>query len=54
MQAGAKKPAFSSLLYKWATFLLSLRDYVEQGQGQPFPDDVKIEASGMWAVFQKL
>lgn len=32
---------------KWATFLLSLRDYVEQGVGQPFPDDVKIEASGM-------
>jgi hypothetical protein len=32
---------------KWATFLLSLRDYVETGQGRPFPNDVKIEASGM-------
>ena len=28
---------------KWATFLLSLRDHVERGQGKPFPNDVKIE-----------
>jgi hypothetical protein len=28
---------------KWATFLLSLRDVVESGQGKPFPNDVKIE-----------
>ncbi|RZU00711.1 SRPBCC family protein [Rivibacter subsaxonicus] len=27
---------------KWATFLLSLRDLVETGQGQPSPDDLKI------------
>lgn len=27
---------------KWATFLLSLRDWVEQGQGRPAPQDVKI------------
>lgn len=40
-------PFFHHCSTKWATFLLSLRDYVEQGQGQPFPDDVKIEASGM-------
>jgi len=29
------------------TFLLSLRDYVETGAGRPFPNDIKIEASGM-------
>lgn len=28
---------------KWATFLLSLRDLVEVGQGQPAPEDVKID-----------
>ncbi len=27
---------------KWATFLLSLRDLVETGRGQPAPQDVKI------------
>jgi uncharacterized protein YndB with AHSA1/START domain len=27
---------------KWATFLLSLRDLVETGQGRPAPDDQKI------------
>ena len=27
---------------KWATFLLSLRDLVETGQGQPSPNDLKI------------
>ncbi len=28
---------------KWATFLLSLRDLVETGQGKPAPEDVKID-----------
>ncbi|XDD52127.1 SRPBCC domain-containing protein [Leptospira sp. WS92.C1] len=28
---------------KWATFLLSLRNLIENGQGQPAPDDVKID-----------
>lgn len=28
---------------KWAVFLLSLRDLVERGAGQPAPDDVKID-----------
>lgn len=28
---------------KWATFLLSLRDLVERGRGQPAPDDLKID-----------
>lgn len=32
---------------KWATFMLSLRDYVESGKGRPFPNDLKIEANGM-------
>jgi uncharacterized protein YndB with AHSA1/START domain len=27
---------------KWAVFLLSLKDYLEKGQGQPFPGDVHI------------
>jgi uncharacterized protein YndB with AHSA1/START domain len=28
---------------KWATFLLSLRDYAETGQGKPSPRDLKID-----------
>lgn len=28
---------------KWATFLLSLRDWVETGQGRPAPHDLKID-----------
>lgn len=28
---------------KWATFLLSLRDYVETGRGKPSPNDLKID-----------
>lgn len=28
---------------KWATFMLSLKDYVEQGKGRPAPHDVKID-----------
>jgi uncharacterized protein YndB with AHSA1/START domain len=28
---------------KWATFLLSLRDLVENGEGSPSPDDLKID-----------
>lgn len=28
---------------KWAVFLLSLRDLVERGAGQPAPDDIKID-----------
>lgn len=28
---------------KWATFLLSLRQLVESGKGQPSPDDLKID-----------
>jgi uncharacterized protein YndB with AHSA1/START domain len=27
---------------KWATFLLSLKDWLERNQGRPVPDDVKI------------
>jgi len=28
---------------KWATFLLSLRQFVETGSGRPAPDDLKID-----------
>jgi uncharacterized protein YndB with AHSA1/START domain len=28
---------------KWAVFLLSLKDYLEKGKGQPFPRDRKID-----------
>jgi len=28
---------------KWATFLLSLREFVETGKGRPSPDDLKID-----------
>jgi uncharacterized protein YndB with AHSA1/START domain len=28
---------------KWATFLLSLREYLETGQGKPSPRDLKID-----------
>jgi uncharacterized protein YndB with AHSA1/START domain len=28
---------------KWAVFLLSLRDYVQTGEGQPSPHDLKID-----------
>lgn len=27
---------------KWATFLMSLKAYVETGRGKPFPDDVRV------------
>ena len=27
---------------KWAVFLLSLKDLLEKGKGQPFPDDVQV------------
>ena len=28
---------------KWATFLLSLKDYAEKGEGRPYPHDVHID-----------
>lgn len=28
---------------KWATFLLSLREYLERGKGRPSPNDLKID-----------
>lgn len=28
---------------KWAIFLMSLKDFVEKGKGQPFPNDVQID-----------
>lgn len=29
---------------KWATFLLSLKDYLETGSGRPFPHDLQIDS----------
>ena len=43
----SENPFFHHCSTKWATFLLSLRDYVEGGKGRPFPNDLKIEATGM-------
>jgi uncharacterized protein YndB with AHSA1/START domain len=31
---------------KWATFLLSLKSFVEAGEGRPYPDDVHISGRG--------
>jgi len=33
---------FSHCSTKWAVFMLSLKDYLEKGKGQPAPDDVQI------------
>ena len=43
-QAGWREPVefMHHCSTKWATFLLSLKDYVEQGEGHPEPRDIKI------------
>ena len=33
---------FAHCSMKWATFLLSLKSFVETGQGRPYPNDVPI------------
>ncbi|WP_251358744.1 SRPBCC domain-containing protein [Kangiella sp. TOML190] len=38
-------PFFAHCNLKWAVFLLSLKDYLETGQGKPFPNDVAIDHS---------
>ncbi|HKQ68773.1 MAG TPA: SRPBCC domain-containing protein [Polyangiaceae bacterium] len=35
-------PFFAHCSMKWATFLLSLREYAETGHGRPFPHDLQI------------
>jgi uncharacterized protein YndB with AHSA1/START domain len=30
---------------KWAVFLISLKDYLEKGEGNPFPNDIQINHS---------
>ena len=42
-----KKPTnlFAHCSTKWAVFLLSLKDALEQGQGQPYPNDRQIDHS---------
>jgi len=43
-QAGWREPVefMHHCSTKWATFLLSLKDYVEHGEGRPEPRDTKI------------
>jgi hypothetical protein len=36
---------FSHCSTKWATFLVSLKEYVETGTGKPFPNDIPINHS---------
>lgn len=36
-------PFYAHCNLKWATFLLSLKDLLEKGQGKPFPNDVQID-----------
>ncbi|MRX28101.1 SRPBCC domain-containing protein [Kangiella sp. HZ709] len=38
-------PFYAHCNLKWAVFLLSLKDFLEKGQGQPFPNDVQIDHS---------
>lgn len=42
---GTEEADDDSFLYfdtKWPLYLLSLRDYIETGNGRPYPDDVEI------------
>ena len=39
-QWGEASDFFAHCSTKWATFLLSLREYVETGKGRPFPHDL--------------
>jgi uncharacterized protein YndB with AHSA1/START domain len=47
-QAGWREPVefMHHCSTKWATFLLSLKDYVERGEGRPEPRDTKIAVDG--------
>ena len=47
-QAGWREPVefMHHCSTKWATFLLSLKDYVEHGEGRPEPRDTKIAVDG--------
>ncbi len=35
--------SFSHCSTKWAVFMVSLKDFLEKGKGQPYPSDVQIE-----------
>lgn len=39
----AQSASMAHCATKWATFLLSLKSFVENGTGRPAPDDVKID-----------
>ncbi|NQV98396.1 MAG: SRPBCC domain-containing protein [Rhodospirillales bacterium] len=41
----AETPFHFHCSMKWASFLLSLKEYVELGSGRPFPDDIQIEGA---------
>jgi hypothetical protein len=43
--AGSKTPdaAFQYFCTKWPMFLVSLKQYLETGQGMPYPNDIKIQ-----------
>ena len=47
-QAGWREPVefMQHCRTKWATFLLSLKDFVEKGEGRPEPHDTKIAVNG--------
>ena len=36
-------PFLSHCSMKWASFLLSLKEYLDLGQGRPFPNDIQID-----------
>ncbi len=40
----ASEDDFQFFMTKWPIFLVSLKSFIETGKGQPFPDDIKIQA----------
>lgn len=41
----AETPFHFHCSMKWASFLLSLKEYVELGRGRPFPEDIQIDGA---------
>lgn len=41
----ASEDDFLFFMTKWPIFLVSLKSYIETGQGWPFPNDIKIQAN---------
>jgi len=40
---GTPDEAFQYFCTKWPTFLVSLKQFLETGQGMPYPNDIKIQ-----------